>query len=981
MFYQNKTYRWAIIILLLCHTAAVAQHYKKVGRNTSSTGYMEFDSSGTYNLETDTDYKWCYFYAKSNGNPWFYYDGFNGEIRSEKSNKKITNGTVRKGRLNPILQLTDSTYLVYHYFADRIGIEDTGYVVKAGKELEKVTTSIPFRAKGQDMFVISRISKYKYLMVTSDLVGGESWSKCYIHIIDKEGVRLTDSIAIDTTFFTQPIQWSLPGLRTYNFFGDMVLNNNASKLYLRIGARGRYIKFPVNKQFLEADGTVEIDIDTDGKVTSDMKKLRYNEKYDMSLDKDANLREGVGLYTVSPNNKVLYYGVFSYQEGYTGYDSAKLFRLDLESLNHYPIFEKYDIDNISSVSGKSPYGDVYQTIVYRDVSSADEGRVILNSNEASSDVISANIPPLAGSDYLYLNYRNPYDYMKLYHTIDYDCSATVRFQNKTDRSAGMDSFTWYFTREDGSMDTLTGFEPSVTYTKSGDYFYKVLGMSQEGREYGEWFIDTLKIRIPEKPIAAFTAQDTVVCAYSQAKFINQSTTDTINATNGEKWVWTFGDGETETVTRAASDPSTPLRMTHVYTTPGTYTVSLFYSNGFCDSTLTKNQYIKVVDAPAPGFSIDNNRGCSPFTVNVTDTVTKNTVKKKIIYGDGAIDSFFANSLPPWGRAGVGAVPHEYTQPGTYWLVQRLYGFTGCVTQLDSVQIFVTPGITDNDTIHALQGSYTQHPSAEGALIIHSDGREEWRSNRDDSREPIELTWSGHPAAVKYSLSRNGTQLAEVDTPFFNYTDSVDRPQPFTYSIVAVDSCGTASASGRQISPMYLTGRASADNSIAVITFSPYTEQLREQEYVVFTEENRDWTTLNSLGPNTSYTDEEFLVTQSDPSTPLRMTSLEKCYQVATRYGELSNILCLPYKPVIFIPTAFSPNADGLNDVYRPITFGIEHYEVKIYNRYGQKITQFDQTSNGWDASDAAMGAYMVTIRAKGTDNEWYNEKSTVTVVR
>ncbi len=166
-----------------------------------------------------------------------------------------------------------------------------------------------------------------------------------------------------------------------------------------------------------------------------------------------------------------------------------------------------------------------------------------------------------------------------------------------------------------------------------------------------------------------------------------------------------------------------------------------------------------------------------------------------------------------------------------------------------------------------------------------------------------------------------------------------------------------------------------------MTVRPYTEQLREQEYVVFTEDNRDWTTLNSLGVNTSYTDEEFLVTQSDPSTPLRMTSLEKCYQVATRYGELSNILCLPYKPVIFIPTAFSPNADGLNDVYRPVTFGIAYYEVSIYNRYGQKIAQFDQTSKGWDASDAAMGAYMVTIRAKGTDNEWYNEKSTVTVVR
>ena len=49
-----------------------------------------------------------------------------------------------------------------------------------------------------------------------------------------------------------------------------------------------------------------------------------------------------------------------------------------------------------------------------------------------------------------------------------------------------------------------------------------------------------------------------------------------------------------------------------------------------------------------------------------------------------------------------------------------------------------------------------------------------------------------------------------------------------------------------------------------MTVRPYTEQLREQEYVVFTEDNREWTTLNSLGVNTSYTDEEFLVTQSDP---------------------------------------------------------------------------------------------------------------------
>jgi hypothetical protein len=68
-------------------------------------------------------------------------------------------------------------------------------------------------------------------------------------------------------------------------------------------------------------------------------------------------------------------------------------------------------------------------------------------------------------------------------------------------------------------------------------------------------------------------------------------------------------------------------------------------------------------------------------------------------------------------------------------------------------------------------------------------------------------------------------------------------------------------------------------------------------------------------------------------------------------------------------------------VYRPVTFGIEHYEVDIYNRYGQKIKHFTEKEAGWAAADAPTGAYMVTIRAKGTDNEWYNLKSTVTVLR
>jgi gliding motility-associated-like protein len=84
---------------------------------------------------------------------------------------------------------------------------------------------------------------------------------------------------------------------------------------------------------------------------------------------------------------------------------------------------------------------------------------------------------------------------------------------------------------------------------------------------------------------------------------------------------------------------------------------------------------------------------------------------------------------------------------------------------------------------------------------------------------------------------------------------------------------------------------------------------------------------------------------------------------------------------LYLPNAFSPNSDGLNELFRPITLGIEEYTMQIYNRYGQQIADLDQNSAGWDAADAPQGAYMVIIRAKGTDNEWYDIKSTVTVLK
>ena len=573
-----------------------------------------------------------------------------------------------------------------------------------------------------------------------------------------------------------------------------------------------------------------------------------------------------------------------------------------------------------------------------------------------------------------------YNYIRTRPQYTYDCAGHVTFRDKCDYALPNTKVN-YFSEDIAGSGVLVprGQNPTINYTQNGDYLYKVVLKSHEGT-YKEIHYDTLKIRIPEKPVAAFTAADTVICAYVPLEFINESTSDTIHTTNGEKWVWTFGDGETQTVLLPfGEDQGGDTSVSHVYTTPGTYTVSLFYSNGFCDSTLTRNQYITVVDAPAPGFSIDNNRGCTPFTVTVTDTVTKNTTKKEyLVSGQLA----FMDSLPfsgswdeyyslPFGEGRGGAF--TFSQAGTYWITQRLYGYTGCITQLDSQRVFVTPGFTELDTSHITNATYQDvpsHPKVDEVITIN------WPCLED--------------AAVRYDLYRNNLKIAELDAwPCVYgqmwYADSLEQASKsiVTYTVLAIDSCGTATQVGRVGQPVYVSGEVVGNNEFSIISYTAYQDwNVGESElsYELQTEDLLGgWITINEQTSATPYNDYEFL------DTDKAGIQLEKCYRVVAKAGpsksSISTIVCLPYTPVVFIPTAFSPNGDNLNDVYRPVTFGIEHYEVDIYNRYGQKIKHFTEQDAGWTATNASTGAYMVIIRAKGTDNEWYNLKSTVTLVR
>ena len=87
------------------------------------------------------------------------------------------------------------------------------------------------------------------------------------------------------------------------------------------------------------------------------------------------------------------------------------------------------------------------------------------------------------------------------------------------------------------------------------------------------------------------------------------------------------------------------------------------------------------------------------------------------------------------------------------------------------------------------------------------------------------------------------------------------------------------------------------------------------------------------------------------------------------------------------PNAFSPNGDGMNDIYRAKTDyqSIVEFKAVIYNRWGQKLYEWNNPAGGWDGTykgnPVKQGVYYVQVTAKGADGRRFNIKKDVNLLR
>lgn len=99
----------------------------------------------------------------------------------------------------------------------------------------------------------------------------------------------------------------------------------------------------------------------------------------------------------------------------------------------------------------------------------------------------------------------------------------------------------------------------------------------------------------------------------------------------------------------------------------------------------------------------------------------------------------------------------------------------------------------------------------------------------------------------------------------------------------------------------------------------------------------------------------------------------------------SNDIRVFFEPVIFIPNAFSPDQNGLNEKFMPSSGGLKTYKFTIYSRWGEKLFTTTNAEIGWDGNymgkPCPAGVYVFYCEYTDFRDKVYSTKGTLHLLR
>jgi gliding motility-associated-like protein len=143
--------------------------------------------------------------------------------------------------------------------------------------------------------------------------------------------------------------------------------------------------------------------------------------------------------------------------------------------------------------------------------------------------------------------------------------------------------------------------------------------------------------------------------------------------------------------------------------------------------------------------------------------------------------------------------------------------------------------------------------------------------------------------------------------------------------------------------------------------------------VQYTWDFGDGTTSNDTTPSHVFDNPaEYLVT-------LTIVSADGCVDTYTTIVKVETDFYL------YVPTAFTPDGDGINEMFEVKGLGFESYEIRIFNRWGGEVFFSDDITVSWDGTakgnPAPGGVYTYTIFIKMPLGDFDEKKGTFMLYR
>ncbi len=487
---------------------------------------------------------------------------------------------------------------------------------------------------------------------------------------------------------------------------------------------------------------------------------------------------------------------------------------------------------------------------------------------------------------------------------------------------------WSWDFGDGSPLNTTSGNPYHLYASPGNYQVTLITHSSN-----LGCPDTLKSPITVFPLPAAKFVFRNVCLNQPMNFYDSST---VSSGNIAGWSWSFGDG---TPVAALQNPS------HTYSLPGNYNVTLIVnSSDGCKDTVIKN----VVVHALPAAQFNTASVCSGTAVHFNDVshiLATDTIQYwRWNFGDGTVFNTNQNST------------HLYASPGSFVVQLFIVSKFGCV---DST---IKTSVVNPNPVVNFKGDDTV--GCEPVCVNFQN---------------LSSVLTGTNTAWLWTFGiGSGTSILKDPSHCYS-NDSVFSPVSFNITLKATSDSGCVTIFTKNnyitVYPKPAALFAAQPNSASIINpVISITDLSAGTNFWHWNFGDSDTTFLHNPA-SYAYTDTGTYVITLITST------LFNCADTAYK------TIVIEPDFVFYIPNAFTPDGDGINDTFAGKGMFITDYEMMIFDRWGSLIFYSNDKNIGWDGranhgtETAQRDEYIYSIKITDFNKRKHSYKGKVALLR